>query len=153
VAVARAALLVALAIWIGAVVFFSFVIAPAAFSALPRETAGAFLATVFPRYYALGIACGIVALTAAMLLRVSLPTRRATIVAAVVALMLVATSLAAFVIQPRAHALREEARAAPDSDAKRTFDRLHRQAVWLNATVLLLGLGTIVVIATDDTRS
>ena len=53
--------LLALVIWIGGVVFFSFFTAPALFSALPREMAGRATAAIFPRYYMMGGICGGVA--------------------------------------------------------------------------------------------
>src|ERR1700682_4083239 len=54
--------LAAVAVWLGAMGFFAFVIAPAAFSVLEREAAGRFVSAVFPRYYAVGLALGLAAL-------------------------------------------------------------------------------------------
>jgi len=48
--------LAAVAVWLGAMGFFAFIVAPAAFSALDREAAGRFVSAVFPRYYAVGLA-------------------------------------------------------------------------------------------------
>ena len=60
---------VAVALWLGAMGFFAFVVAPAAFSTLDREAAGRFVSAVFPKYYAVGFGLGLVAL-ASLVVRV-----------------------------------------------------------------------------------
>ncbi|MEO8604999.1 MAG: DUF4149 domain-containing protein, partial [bacterium] len=52
--------LLALGIWLGAVVCVSFVVAPALFGNLPVEQAGAAMSLIFPDYYALGYGAGAV---------------------------------------------------------------------------------------------
>jgi hypothetical protein len=52
----------ALAAWLAAAGFLSLVVAPVAFRTLPRESAGALMSALFPRYYWIGLALGIVAL-------------------------------------------------------------------------------------------
>src|SRR5438046_2574787 len=59
----------ALGLWLGAMGFFAFVVAPAAFSTLDREAAGRFVSAVFPKYYAVGFGLGLVAL-ASLVVRV-----------------------------------------------------------------------------------
>ena len=54
--------LAAVAVWLGAMGFFAFIVAPAAFATLDREAAGRFVSVIFPRYYAVGLALGLVAL-------------------------------------------------------------------------------------------
>ena len=53
--------LTAIAVWLGAMGFFAFIVAPAAFGALEPDAAGRFVSAVFPRYYGLGLALGLVA--------------------------------------------------------------------------------------------
>src|SRR5262249_61838438 len=53
--------LTAVAVWLGAMGFFAFIAAPAAFGALDRDAAGRFVSAVFPRYYGVGLALGLVA--------------------------------------------------------------------------------------------
>src|SRR5262249_57370737 len=48
--------------WLGAMAFFAFLVAPAAFTALDREAAGRFVSVVSPRYYLVGVVLGVVAL-------------------------------------------------------------------------------------------
>jgi hypothetical protein len=47
-----------LGLWLGALVFFAFIVAPAAFAVLPtREQAGNLVAVVLPRLHLFGMAC------------------------------------------------------------------------------------------------
>jgi uncharacterized membrane protein len=148
-AAAKALHHLALALWVGAVVVVSFVVAPAVFRALPSETAGAVMGQVFPLYYAFTSGAGVVALVSAWWLR-----RRtngigvSTAVVAMLAVMLAATVYAGTVVSPRARALRPALHVEEVDPAVRAeFDALHRRAVQLNGLVLLLGLATIVSVA------
>lgn len=132
--------LVALGVWLGSIVFFSFAVAPQVFSALPRADAGRVVSAIFPIYYYVGYGCGFVALLTALLLRgtASTATRIWTISATVAGVMLAVTLYAGLVVQPRAHALRAAMQdTAEVSSSKAEFDHLHRRAVQLNASVLI----------------
>ena len=139
----------ALAVWVGAVVFFSLVVAPGMFAALPRETAGTALGVLFPRYYALGVVVGAVTVGAAALLWRRQGGRAWAAINVMSALMLAATLYAGAVVEPRARALRPLLHAEQHADpaTQTEFDRLHHLAVELNGAVLLLGIVTICVAA------
>lgn len=64
-ALTTAVFLVALGLWLGGVVFFSFFTAPVIFGRLPRHEAADLISVIFPRYYALGHSCGILMIAAA----------------------------------------------------------------------------------------
>lgn len=51
----------ALGVWLGKILFFSFVGAPRTFEALPREDAGDVVNEIFPAYYLAGIGLGVLA--------------------------------------------------------------------------------------------
>ncbi len=51
--------LLALVVWVGGIVFFSFFTAPSLFHTLPPEYAGKAVATIFPKYYPLGYLSGV----------------------------------------------------------------------------------------------
>jgi len=51
-------------VWLGTIVFFSFVVAPRAFAVLEDDSAGELVNAVFPRYYSIGTALGVVAFVA-----------------------------------------------------------------------------------------
>ena len=140
IAVVKWLYLVALGVWLGSIVFFSFAVAPQVFGVLPRPDAGRVVSAIFPLYYSVGYVCGGVMLLGAILLRgsSSAATRGWTFAAALTGLMLVVTLYAGLIVQPRAHTLRSAMQDAPDVVAtKAEFDQLHRRAVQLNGTVLI----------------
>jgi hypothetical protein len=143
----RVLFLLALSLWVGEIVFFSFVVAPTLFRHLPVEVAGRAVGAIFPRYYALGLGAGAVLLASTLGLAWLAVARRAAWVAAagLAGVMLVLTLFAATVIRPRAEALRPHLRhgPAPEPAAQAEFDRLHRRAVQLNGLTLLLGLAVL----------
>ena len=143
--VVRFVYLLALGLWIGEVAFFSFVVAPSVFGALPPPDAGNVVSAMFPRYYALGACFGTVALLGALLLGRGAAFPRAWTGAAVaLAVALGATVWAGVVVHPNAQRLRVAAEARGEAPANvDEFRQAHRLAVMLNAVVLLGGLAAL----------
>jgi len=141
--------LAALIVWVGEIVFFSFVVAPSIFRTFAAPDAGRAVGAIFPAYYRIGYACGAVLVVTAMLLFAGASTRTGWAVNGLLAVvMLSATLYAGLVIQPRASALRpqiHEASAPPEF--KEEFDRLHRRAVQLNGGVLVCGVIVSIITA------
>jgi hypothetical protein len=121
------------AVWLGSVVFFSFVVAPTAFGALGREGAAPLMRAIFPRYYLAGLLSGGAMLVAALGLgadlRITVP----------IVIGLALGGYARQVITPAVN------RARDGHDEKR-FAQLHALSVRLNLVVLaiLLLLGAVV---------
>lgn len=137
------------ALWIGAIVFFLFVVAPTAFRALELEHAGKFIRTMFPRYYLVGLLCGLFGLMSGGLLIATRfwPWKGGSTVLVLVFGMMVVVLWARQRLVPRMNSLRDEAHeahASEDEDAREEvllrWQRLHRLSVRLNLLVLLLGL-------------
>lgn len=143
--------LVAVAAWLGAMGFFAFVVAPAAFSSLEREAAGRFVSAVFPRYYAVGLGLGLLALFGLGARGFGSGWRGLDwLTAGGVLMMLALTLYAGAVVLPAAHAAREAMRAAgSDPVAALGFARLHRLSGILNAIVMVAG---VVVVAIETVR-
>ena len=139
--------LTAVAVWLGAMGFFAFIAAPAAFGALDREAAGRFVSVVFPRYYGVGLALGLVACFGLGVRWMGGAWRGLDwTVAGLVLLMLALTLYAGAVVLPAAHAAREAARAATaDPAAAMGFARLHRLSSILNVIVMLSGILVVVI--------
>ncbi len=141
--------LLALVIWIGGVVFFSFFTAPALFSALPREMAGRATAAIFPRYYMMGGICGGVALlTCAFLAMRRGGLQRLALAEMLLLIAMIGLTLyAGGVILPEAASLRPILNSHPPSEdleaARSRFTVLHGRSVAMNGLVLLLGAGVI----------
>ena len=140
----------ALVVWLGEVVFFSFVVAPSIFRTFEVGEAGRAVGAIFPVYYRVGYICGAVLLVSSV---VFLATGTSRLWwgtgSALAAVMLAATLYAGVVIQPRAAALRPQLHAAnAPPGVKDEFDRLHRLAVTLNGAVLICGIVVSVISAT-----
>ena len=67
--------LLAIACWLGGMVFFSLFTAPVIFRLLPRAEAGTVVAGLFPRYYLLGYIAGGIALVLACYFGLARPGR------------------------------------------------------------------------------
>lgn len=140
--------LMALIVWIGAVVFFSFVVAPALFRTFPVAEAGRAIGAIFPIYYRIGYACGVLLLLTTLLLLATARTRLwMGLSALLVAGMLGATVYAGMVVLPRATELRPQILDPAAAGAKDEFDRLHHLAVTLNGAVLLGGVAVTIATA------
>ena len=139
--------LAAVSSWLGIMGFLALAVAPAAFSALPREEAGRLVGAIFPRYYAAGAILGGLSLAA---LAVSGLGRAWRIgdwaVAGLVGLMLALTLYGWLVVLPAAHAAREAMlTAGPASAEALAFGRLHRLSTALNGAVIAAGLAAVLL--------
>ena len=138
---------IAVSLWLGAMAFFAFFVAPVAFVTLDREAAGRFVTAVFPRYYQVGAVLGLLAVTGC-LGRSWLKGWRALdwLPLGLVSLMLALTLYAWLVVLPAAHAAREGMRradAGPASPEALRFASLHRLSSVLNAVVMLAGVAAL----------
>ena len=121
---------------LGAMLFFPSVVAPVVFTSLPEAQAGAFLRSMFPRYYAFMIALSLIA--ALLFLVVSNESAEQ---AAIVCLCVgVSTFWVRQWLLPRINAARD-AQLAGDTEAGRRFDRDHKLSVGINMLQLVLLAG------------
>jgi hypothetical protein len=133
---------VVVSLWLGAMAFFAFAVAPAAFGTLEREQAGRFVSAVFPRYYAWSAALGMIAIAACLARPAATGWRgRDWLPLGLAVSMLCLTLYAWLVILPAAHSAREAARqpGAGASAETARFARLHRVSSLLNGLVMIAG--------------
>ncbi|HYB91086.1 MAG TPA: DUF4149 domain-containing protein [Candidatus Binataceae bacterium] len=137
--------LLSIACWLGAIVFFSFFTAPAIFQELPVAEAGKVIGAIFPRYYALGYAAGIVAVLLAAYFTAMREARGWWGGCALtLAVALGITLYAGGVLLPRVAQIRSVTEQQnPDAERKAEFDRLHHLSVVLNGMVLMLNLAAL----------
>jgi len=133
----------ALGTWVGSILYFGAIVAPAAFTVLTEDQAGALVGVTLGRLHLLGIIAGAIYLlvtalwgrSAAALLRPA---------PLLVFLMLVATFVSQFWVIATMDGLRAQmgsVAATPAGNALRaSFDRLHRLSVNLEMAVLVAGL-------------
>lgn len=133
-----------LGIWLGSILFFSFVVAPGAFSVLPnRDVAGALVNYSLTWLHMIGIGAGVVYLVATIALERSVAAL-ARPAALLVFVMILCTAGSQYIVIPRMEALRLQMGSVDATPAgnplRMSFDRLHQYSVWLEGTVLIAGL-------------
>ena len=136
---------VAVSLWLGAMAFFAFVVAPAAFATLEREAAGRLVTAIFVRYYLAGTVLGVLALAGCVGSGMLRGWRGLDWLPLVLVVLMLALTLYAWaVVLPAAHAVREAGAGASPAEAGR-FARLHRLSSVLNGTVMIAGVALLVV--------
>lgn len=143
--------LLALIVWLGGIVFFSFVVAPALFSTLPNvELAGRVVGRSLATLHYIGLVCGAVFLVASLFSE----SKRQKAMRGLMVLMMLLTAISQFGIIPQMRHLREAAgtiEALPPKDAGRAaFDRLHEISVILEGVVLVSGIAVVGLISKED---
>lgn len=136
-----------LGIWIGGLLCFGAVVAPALFKALTPGQAGAVVHLIFPRLDAFTVAAGVALLALGFALE-GRPQGVAAWRAGLVGAMLGLACVSAFMVTPRMAELRNLAggniSALPKDDpARREFGGLHAASSILLVGELLLGLGVL----------
>jgi uncharacterized membrane protein len=130
----------AVAVQVGAIIFHSAVVAPTVFRQLNEASARGFLRTIFPRFYWLGLYCGIVATIAlgVAALGAGSVLLQACLGATIVMIILEVASLR---LTPVINAARDAGEAG-----RTRFSRLHRLSVILTLVVLLLGVAVLLTL-------
>ena len=165
----RFAMLLALVVWIGGIIFFAFVVAPALFTILPTpQLAGDVVNRVLTVLHWTGLFCGVVFLFCSVTLYWHRTANLKVFAGAhiLIFVMLALTAISQFLITPamrpsRIAAFRVTAAASPgqaphverfgdaqsQERAKLRFQRLHTWSERLEGGVLFLGLGVVVLTA------
>jgi hypothetical protein len=123
----------ALALWIGAAVFFSAGVLPVLFTSLAPSEAGGIAALLFPVYFRAGLAVAVVTCVAAARIASAAGGKWKAVVAILV-LMTLAQGWSAVVIHPEMALIR-----GVETEVSR-FQQLHQLSVRLNGVVLLGGM-------------
>lgn len=141
--------LMALIVWLGEMLFLSFVVAPSLFRVFPAVEAGRAVAVLFPIYYRIGYGCGVVlVLTGTLFLARGGAGARWGASTMLAAVMLALTLYAGAVVLPRAAVLRPQIHLPnPPLAVTAEFNRVHALAVALNGVVLIGGLALSVLAA------
>jgi len=137
--------------WLGAIIFFSFAVAPGVFAILEsRDQAGAVVGFALARLHLLGVVAAIVFLVSSVVLQRSFRALAKPAAIAVV-LMLLLTLASSRIVIPRMDSLRAQmgsVEATPYANPLRVeFDKLHGVSVGLEGGVLLIGLVALFLIA------
>lgn len=129
--------------------FFSFVVAPAAFSALPsQQLAGAVVSRALGALEIIGIVLGGVLI---LILSLSKERGKAALFELILlALMTISMLVSHFAVSNRLHEMRvqfgEIAKLAPSDPTRIAFDRLHQYSVWLMGFDIIVAIALIVIL-------
>ena len=145
--------LLILAIWLGSIIFFSFVVAPTIFKVLEPQDAARLQRALFPKYYLVGIVCAAVGIVCIAYLLGEGVIRTP---AAILSLLLLAGCGAANLwmrqgVVPQMVQIREKVAAARQAgqelapDLEADWKAMHRLSVQVNGAVLLCGLVLVFV--------
>jgi hypothetical protein len=128
--------LLSLVCWLGAIIFFSFFVAPVVFKTLDREKAGELVGIIFPRYYKLGYVCG------ALILFSFLMIGEVGLKWCAWGIMILGSGTAGLVINPKAKKIKEQLKSSSENkilSLETKFKTLHSLSVKLNTLVLVSG--------------
>lgn len=144
--IAAALYRLAVAGWLGGAALFTFVLTPTLFRALNRDQAGAIVGHLFPGYFRWGLACGAVALATLAWARID----RKRLAFSLLVVMLAITAGQAFVIEPRAAALKREIPSfettPADHPLRAEFRKLHGLSAAGNLAVIGGGVGLLLLL-------
>ncbi|HEY7097050.1 MAG TPA: DUF4149 domain-containing protein [Terriglobales bacterium] len=150
----RYLMLLSLIVWLGGIIYFSFVVAPTVFAVLPtRHLAGNVVARSLTALHWMGIVSGLVFVMCSMIV-----TRASTGAAEPLAvrhilvyLMLALTAISQFIIFPKMMAIRNSLGEIDSilltDPARVLFDSLHVWSTRLEVGVFVLGLALVFLVA------
>ncbi len=142
--VASAIYRLALALWVGGMSVFTFVVTPVIFRTQARDRAGQIVGALFPVYFRFCLGAVVIALAARAVAGEALSGARQLVGTVLVVLSLATVSYHAFVLAPRMEAVRETVvsmETTPKEDpGRREFSRLHGISMTLNLAVIVAGV-------------
>jgi uncharacterized membrane protein len=137
-----------LALWIGGIAIFTFIVTPVIFKSYPRDQAGEIVGRLFPGYFLYNLVLAAVALVLFFLVtnEQSNLTYRLSLVCAVTALLI--NLFVVFKLHPDSVRIKQQVtsfeRESPDSPARKQFRRLHGVSMALNLVLLAEGIVLLV---------
>ncbi len=133
----------AISLWLGGMVVFTFVMTPIIFKVYGRDAAGAIVGTMMPAYFRYGVALLVVALAARLLAGEAGPGLRRVVGTALLATALFVSALHAFVLLPQIESVKKSVASfettPKDDPGRRAFSRLHGVSMALNLLLVLEG--------------
>ena len=136
----------ALALWVGGAALFTFILTPALFKSFDRDTAGNIVGVLFPGYFRWGLVLGAITLFCLLLVR----GWQWVTSAIIVVIMLLMTSVQAFVIEPQAAAIKKEipsfVTTPADHPLRQKFKKLHGISAVGNLGVIGGGIALIILL-------
>ncbi|MBI3399485.1 MAG: DUF4149 domain-containing protein [Deltaproteobacteria bacterium] len=140
--------LLSLVIWVGGIIFFSFIAAPSIFKVLPRETAGDVVGDIFPKYWMMGYICSITALVTIIALSF-LGRTYPWVRIGLLVLMVGMTFYSGLAVGAKAREVKAQIHTTEDPAKKEMlraeFKTMHKRSAILNGIILAFGLVVIFI--------
>ncbi len=133
-----------LALWVGGIAIFTFIVTPAIFRSYDRDQAGEILGKLFPGYFTYTLVLTSLALVLFFLIArdSTLPVNRSSLALHVASIAI--TLFVAFWVHPTTVEVKKTVtsfeRESPDSPARKQFRRLHALSAVLNLSLLADGM-------------
>ena len=134
--------LFSIVVWIGSIVFFSFLAAPSILKVLPRETAGEVVGDIFPKYWLVGYVSSLLALSTLLIDSMVSRTSPFTEIAILVGMSII-SFYTGLIVAPKGRDIKAKIKKAEGGEVERlrqSFKRVHAVSAVLNMIVLSLGL-------------
>jgi hypothetical protein len=133
--------LLMLATWLGGMIFFSFIDAPAIFNTLPKDLAGQLVGVIFPKYWILGYAGSLILLgTFYLIARNHLAEMKPALI--ILALLVPLSFTQGLIVGQKAATIKQEIKQTSDetkvSALRKSFGRIHGVSSVLNIATLIL---------------
>ena len=139
----------ALALWVGGMAIFTFIVTPAIFSSYGRDQAGEIVGKLFPGYFAYTLIVSAIALVLFVLLKGDPASRVSRVSLVLLAAALVVNLYVSFKVHPDAVKIKQEISSfeheSTDSPARKKFRQLHAVSAGLNLFVFVDGLVLLVL--------
>ncbi|GAB4371069.1 MAG: DUF4149 domain-containing protein [Deltaproteobacteria bacterium] len=144
----------ALALWVGGISLFTFVVTPVIFRTRGRDAAGEIVGAIFPYYFRYGLAVIAVALVARIGAGFAFTGLRQIAGTALVVAALSLSGYHTFALAPRIEAVKAQVvsfeSVPPEHPARREFSRLHGISMGINLAILAAGV--VLVLGSDSFR-
>jgi putative copper export protein len=152
--IASAVYRLALALWVGGIAVFTFIVTPVIFRTQPRNVAGGVVGEIFPLYFRYGLIVIAAALAARFAAGEAFPGTRRLAGTALVLFALALGAAQTHWLAPKMEAIKARTpafeTAADDHPARRAFMRLHGISMVLN--LLILADGAVLIVAYEALR-
>ena len=140
---------VTLALWVGGIAIFTFVVTPIIFKSYPRDTAGEIVGKLFPAYFSYNLILSVLALILLMILASDRSAREYRISVILLVAALLINIFVAFKLHPAAVKAKQQIasfeRVSPEAPERKVFARLHGLSAVLNLLLLADGATLLVI--------
>ncbi|MGZ8462738.1 MAG: DUF4149 domain-containing protein [Candidatus Deferrimicrobiaceae bacterium] len=145
--IASALYRLALALWVGGMSAFSFLVTPSIFRTQSSESAGKIVGAIFPVYFRFCLGAAVVALFARAAAGMAFSGARQLAGTALIVLSLTILAYHTYGLAPRMAEVRETISSRPtasgEDPARREFSRLHGISMTLNLVVIAAGAALV----------